>query len=167
MVCKDDTITNIQLGRLLHSGGYVLGVLFECFNEYLRVNSNLFLTSRQCKDTDFVFKLNLFDSSLFQWQIIKSTQNEKPNHRKYSYFSLNHCHSFTRSLINYIQSLRQHIPSNYSSWNVLFPNYHPVNFSLQTSNIQEYITMKNPYGRTGLIGQSLFEKAVCKNVNVL
>jgi hypothetical protein len=129
----------------------------KCVNEYFQFNSNSFRYQKR-KHSDGFFQLNLFDSSLFQWEIFNSNQRINYFCRKHSLSSTKTSKSSIQSFIDHIQSQRQYVPLKYSSWNVLFPNYHPVEFSLKQCHLQENFILKNPYGRTGLTGHSLFEK---------
>ncbi|CAF2512690.1 unnamed protein product [Rotaria sp. Silwood2] len=131
----------------------------KCFNEYFQINFNSLLNKKLSKLSKKYFQLNIFDSNLFQWQIFNSNQYENYFCRKNSLllFHNNNNKSSIEIFINSIQSQRQHVPSEYSSWNIFFPNYHPIKFSLKNSNSNENRNVKNPYGRTGLIGQSLLE----------
>lgn len=124
----------------------------RCLNEYFHKNFNSLSNKKH-------MKLNIFDSGLFQWEIFNKNQNENYFSRKNSSMIINQNESSIKSFINFIQSQRQYVPSEYSSWNIPYSNYHPLNFSLKkpkTLNINS--SMKNPYGRTGLLGQSLFDK---------
>ncbi|UJR30673.1 hypothetical protein I4U23_018197 [Adineta vaga] len=107
---------------------------------------------------DKTFQLNLFDSSLFQWKLIHSNQQKNYFSRKRSTISFNTFQTPIQSLINYIQSQRQYVPLEYSSWNVSFPNYDPMKFSLKKFiSLNGKLLSKNPHGRTGLQGQGFFE----------
>ncbi|CAF3526082.1 unnamed protein product [Rotaria sp. Silwood1] len=131
----------------------------KCFNDYFQINFNSLLNKNLSKTSNKYFQLNIFDSNLFQWQIFHSNQCENYFCRKNSLLLLNNNKSSLQTFINYIQSQRQYVPTEYLSWSIIFPNYHPLKFSLKNSNSsnKNFNIEKNPYGRTGLIGQSLLD----------
>ncbi|CAF1015111.1 unnamed protein product [Rotaria sordida] len=145
---------------ILHNKNHLKYSLFptvpKCFNEYFQINFNSLLDK---KISNKYFQLNIFDSNLFQWEIFNLNQYENFFCRKNSLllFNNNNNKSPIQTFIYYIQSQRQYVPSKYSSWNIFFPNYHPLKFSLKNSKLNFNFNIKNPYGRTGLIGQSLLE----------
>lgn len=129
----------------------------KCLNECFQNNFNS-LSDNKYQYSNSHLKLNLFDSSVFQWEIFNKKQAKNNFCRKHSSSNIiDRDRSSIHSLINYIQSQRQHVPSECTSWNVVFSHYQPLQFASKTRNLLENSILKNPYGRTGLIGQSLFE----------
>ncbi|CAF1660599.1 unnamed protein product [Adineta ricciae] len=119
----------------------------KCFQ--LNTNSNFYENK--------LFQLNLFDPALFQWKVIRSKNEIHEFCRKKSLISTNTSQTSLQALITYIQSQRQYVPVDYSSWNASFPSYHPLKCSLnKVSSSNEKFLIKNPHGRTGLSGQGLF-----------
>ncbi|CAF2073760.1 unnamed protein product [Rotaria magnacalcarata] len=146
---KSSSIIFTNKNNLLKSS--IFPTVPKCLNEYSQLNFN----SLQSKNS---FKLNLFDSSLFQWEIFNKNQNQNYFCRNNSSLFSNKSKHSIKSFLNFIQSQRQYVPLEYSSWNISFSNYQPLNFSLKKGkNLNKNLTIKNPYGRTGLSGQSLFD----------
>ncbi|CAF3369287.1 unnamed protein product [Rotaria socialis] len=146
---KSSSITFTNKNNLLKSS--IFPTVPKCLNEYSQLNFN----SLQSKNS---FKLNLFDSSLFQWEIFNKNQNQNYFCRNNSSLFISKSKHSIKSFLNFIQSQRQYVPLEYSSWNISFSDYQPLNFSLKKrKNLNQNSTIKNPYGRTGLSGQSLFD----------
>ncbi|CAF4761614.1 unnamed protein product, partial [Rotaria socialis] len=146
---KSSSIIFTNKNNLLKSS--IFPTVPKCLNEYSQLNFN----SLQSKNS---FKLNLFDSSLFQWEIFNKNQNQNYFCRNNSSLFISKSKHSIKSFLNFIQSQRQYVPLEYSSWNISFSDYQPLNFSLKKrKNLNQNSTIKNPYGRTGLSGQSLFD----------